>query len=134
MPVKFNFLEDGRGVEFISTGVVTGDEVIAANKQIYTDEILVKLRYKIIDRTGCTDYRVYSEALRVIADQDREAAKVNANFVILIVSPTPVQYGFTRMWQSYIEGTGLRVEQFNDRQSAGKWLDENLPGPDEDAP
>jgi|GEM_PF-6325078 len=54
MPVQSNFLEEGIGVEFITSGVLTGEEIIAANQELYTRENLLRLRYKVIDRTSCT--------------------------------------------------------------------------------
>lgn len=44
MPVKVNILDGGRGIEFISSGIVTGEEVIATNNEVYTRDNLEKLR------------------------------------------------------------------------------------------
>ncbi len=122
MPVRVNFSKDGARVEFISEGVVTGDEIIEANKKIYTRENLVRLRYKIIDRTGCTDYRVTSEDVLIIANQDKAAAKINSNIVVLLISTTPIQYGMSRMWQAYTDDLGFHAEIFKDRKTAYAWL------------
>jgi myo-inositol-1-phosphate synthase len=88
MPIDINCLDGGTGIGFIASGVVTGTEVIEANKKIYNRKNLLRLRYKIIDRTNCTEYRVTPEDIQVIAEQDKEAAKVNSNVVIALISPT----------------------------------------------
>lgn len=124
MPVKINWLEEGRGVEFIASGVVTGAEIIAANRQIYQRGKLSKLRYKIVDRTGCTEYLLTSKEVETIADQDREAALVNPEIRMALVSTTPLQYGMSRVWQAHIDDTGLKTAIFEDRGRAEKWLSE----------
>ena len=99
MPVDVKRVQDGRGIEVIATGVVIGSEIIAANRQIYTPEILSRLAYKLIDRTACTEYRVTSADIRRIAQQDLAAAKINPDFVVVLIATTPIQYGMTRVWK-----------------------------------
>lgn len=130
MPVQINNLQDGIGIEFISSGVVTGKEIIEANRKIYTRENLLRLKYKIIDRSTCTDYRVTPEEIRLIADQDIEASKINKNIVIVLVSSTPLQYGMTRMWQVHAEDIGFQSKIFKDRESADEYINELFNKPD----
>ncbi|MBN1866607.1 hypothetical protein JW916_04885 [Candidatus Sumerlaeota bacterium] len=122
MPLRVNFLDGGAGVEFASAGVLTGEEVIEANKRIYTHENLARLRYKIVDRTGCTEYRVSPEDVQRIAAQDREAAKTNPNIAVAFVSKTELQFGMSRMWQAYADSAGFASQVFRDRKSADAWL------------
>jgi hypothetical protein len=126
MPVQINFIEDGLGIEFISSGIVTGSEIIQANEKIYTGEILSRLRYKIIDRTNCTEYNVTTKDIQIIASQDRKASQINPNIIIAIISTTPLQYGMSRMWEAYVDETGFQMEIFKDRGSADKWLRKKL--------
>lgn len=122
MAVTFNWLEGGLGVEFISAGIVTGGEIIEVNRRIYRPEHLARLRYKIIDRTRCTEYLVSNREVEIIAGQDREAARINSQILIALVSTTPLQFGVTRVWQSLVDDSGLRTEIFVDRASADAWL------------
>ena len=126
MPVQINVLDDGEGIEFISSGIVTGEEVIEANKKVYTREDPLRMKYKIVDRTGCTEYRVSSKDVQILADQVRMAAKINPNFLIAVVSATDLQYGVTRMWQAYIDDLDIKTMAFRDRKSAEEWIQEEL--------
>jgi len=126
MPVQINFIEDGFGVEFISSGIVTGSQIIQANEKIYTHEILSRLNYKIVDRTNCTEYNVTTKDIQIIASQDRKAAKINPNIIIALISTTPLQYGMSRMWEAYVDETGFQVEIFKDRGNANKWIRNKL--------
>ena len=113
MPVQINIIDDGNGIEYLATGVVTGKEIIEANQKTHTPDILHPAKYKIVDRTGCTDYRVTEENIRTLSQQDLRASQINNDIVIVLVSQTPLQFGMTRMWQAHIEKTGLRTEIFN---------------------
>jgi len=126
MPVKINILHNGTGIEFISSGTVTGKEIIEANKKIYTPEYLSRLKYKIIDRTTCTEYRVTIEEMLIIADQDIEASKINKKITIILVSPTQLQFGMTRMWQALSAETGFKSEIFKNRESADDYMNKTF--------
>jgi hypothetical protein len=126
MPVQISFIEGGLGIEFISSGIVTGSEIIQANEKIYTREILPRLKYKIIDRTNCTEYNVTTQDIQIIASQDRKASQINPNIIIALISTTPLQHGMSRMWEAYVDETGFQMAIFKDRKSADKWLRNKL--------
>jgi hypothetical protein len=120
MTIQINYLDDGIGIEIVASGIVTGEEIIQAHKEIYNDENLSKQKYQIIDRTHCTKYQVYSEAIEAISEIDNKASEANPNIIIAIVSPTSLQFGMTRMWQAYIKDDCFVTKIFTNRKSADK--------------
>jgi hypothetical protein len=129
MPIQIKYIDDGIGVEFIGSGVVTGADIIAANKEIYRNENFSKQRYQIVDRTKCTNYHVSHKEIITIAEQDKVAAKTNPNIIIAFISTSPLQYGISRMYQAYVGDEGFLTEVFRDRKSAEKWIEEQLKKP-----
>ena len=125
MPIQINYIEAGIGVEFIGSGVVTGADIIAANKEIYRNENFYRQKYQLVDRTKCTKYQVSHEEI-IIAEQDKVAAKTNPNIIIAFISTSPLQYGISRMYQAYVGDDGFLTEVFRDRKSAEKWIEEQL--------
>ena len=126
MPVQIKSVDGGAGLEFINTGVVTGADIIEANKTAYTRENTQRLKYKLIDRTHCTEYLVTSEEVQIIANQDKEASKINPNIIILLTYASDLQYGLTRMWEAYVSESGLTMKFFEDRKSTDIWIKENI--------
>jgi hypothetical protein len=122
MTIQVNYLENGIGIEIIASGIVTGEEVIEANKEIYNEENLKKQKYKIVDRTDCTEYRVYAEDIEKIAEMDDEASRINPNLIIAVISTTSLQHGMTRMWQAYLKNNVYITKNFLDRISADNWI------------
>ena len=126
MPVKIKYIDDGLGVELIASGIVTGKDIIEANKEIYTQEKLHRFRYKIIDRTSCTDYQVTPSEIQVIANHDKEASIINPKMLVALISSTDLQYGMSRMYQAYTDDAGFTSKLFKDRKSAIDWIEEQL--------
>jgi hypothetical protein len=132
MPIQIKYIDGGIGVEFIGSGLVTGADIIAANKEIYRNENFYRQRYQLVDRTNCTKYEVSHKEIIIIAEQDKVAAKTNPNIVIAFISTSPLQYGISRMYQSYAGDDGFLTEVFKDRKSAESWIEEQLKKPIED--
>ena len=122
MTIQVNYIDNGTGIELIASGIVTGEEIIESHKEIYKEENLKKIKYKIVDRSKCTKYQVYSEEIEKIAAMDDNASKVNPNLIIAVISTTTLQYGMTRMWQAYLKNSFFVTKNFPDRLSADKWL------------
>ena len=127
MPIKIKYINDGVGVEFVLTGRVTGGKIIEANKEIYsTTEKILKQKYQIIDRTRCTEYHINAEEIKVIAEQDKEAAKHNPNIIMVFVATNALQFGASRMWQDYVGESSFLTKIFRNRKSADEWLEQQL--------
>jgi hypothetical protein len=122
MAIQINYLDNGIGIEILASGIVTGEEIIKAQEEIYNEENLQKQKYQIIDRTHCTEYQVSSEDIERISDIDNRASEVNSYIIIAVVSSTPLQYGMTRMWQAYIKEDRFMTKIFVDRKSADEWI------------
>ncbi|UCD66400.1 MAG: hypothetical protein JSW69_01890 [Deltaproteobacteria bacterium] len=122
MAIQINYLDNGIGIEIIATGIVTGEEIIEAHKEIYKQENLKKQKYQIIDRTKCLKYQVTSEEIEIIAQIDNKAAEINPNIKIALVSTTSLQFGMSRMWQAYISDNSFVTKIFQDRKSADEWI------------
>ena len=126
MTIQINYPDNGIGIEIIASGIVTGEEIIKAQDEIYNEENLQKQKYQIIDRTHCTEYQVSSEDIERISDRDNRASEVNSYIIIAVVSSTPLQYGMTRMWQAYIREDRFVTKIFADRKSADEWIELQL--------
>ena len=122
MTIQVNYLENGIGIEIIASGIVTGEEVIEAHKEIYNEENFKKQKYKIVDRTDCTKYQVYPEDIEKIGEMDDEASRINPNLIIAVISTTSLQHGMTRMWQAYMKNNVFIKKNFQDRISADNWI------------
>lgn len=126
MAIQLNYLDGGLGIEIVVSGIVTGDEVLAAHKEIYSQENLHRQRYQIIDRTQCDYYCIRPEEIKKIAELDIAAARINPNIAIAIISSTDLQYDMSRIWQIFVGKSPLTTRIFRDRASANAWIKEHM--------
>ncbi len=126
MAIQINYIDNGAGIEIVASGIVTGEDIIEAHKEIYNEENLKNQKYQIIDRTKCEEYNVSSGEVQQIANIDKAASKSNPNIIIAIISQTDLQFGMSRMWQTYVEESRFLTQIFRDRNSADKWIEEQL--------
>jgi hypothetical protein len=126
MTIEINYIDDGVGIEIFASGVVTGDEIIEAHKEIYNSDNLTKQKYQIIDRRECKEYLVSSEDVKKIAEIDIVASKSNPDIIIAIIASTDLQFGMSRVWQVYVEDSKFETQVFRDRKTAEGWLKKQL--------
>lgn len=130
MGLEINFLGNGEGLELRAFGVVHGREIIEANKEFYQPKHLRKLKYKIIDKSKCTEYNVSAEEIAFIAELDEEASRLNPEILIAIVESETLQFSLTGLWQAYVDGFVFNTKSFRDRHSAWEWIAANLKNKD----
>lgn len=121
MPVEVNVLEDN-GVEILASGVVYGDEIIKANQRLLNDMGLSKLRYKLIDKSACTEYAVTAADIEKMAELNRVIAEANPGIVVAIVESRTLQFSLTSLWQAIVNKWHLKNRNFNSREAALEWI------------
>jgi len=122
MAIEIAYTEDGIGVELISSGAVTGGDIIDALKQIYGDEHFDGIKYLIADKTDCTEYTVDPEDVKRIAALDIEFAETNPGLIEAHIAPGDIHFGTSRMWQAYVSKGRSTSHVFRDRESALEWI------------
>ncbi len=126
MPIEIRYTDDRKGLDFCAVGSVTGKEIVESAKEIYREEGFLNLRYWIVDRSRCTNYEVSADEVRLIAELDKKAAKENPDLITAIISETDLQYGMSRMYETFVGESGFKTELFKDRESAEKWIQSEL--------
>lgn len=126
MPIEIKYTDDNIGIIFSAIGKVTGKDIINKQKEIYQSEGFAQLRYWIVDRARCTEYEVSSDEVNQIARMDNEAAKINQNLLMALVSESDLQYGVSRMYEAYIDEAGFKTMVFRDRFEAEDWIRNEL--------
>ena len=125
MSIKLINLDFGLGVVFIGEGVVTGQDIINANKIILSFEEKIKIsKYCIIDYSEASAYDVSKHEINIIADQDKEISIYLPDYIVAIIAKRDLEFGVSRMWQTIIEVNDLKwdTEIFRDRNDAEKWI------------
>ena len=126
MPVNIEYTQDGIGVILNHEGAVTGEELYDSILQVFNDNRYPKLKYWIGDRTNCTKYLLGDVWLRKIADLNKKESSRNPGMLLVLVSPKLLEFGMSRMFQAYSEGSLFQTEVFRGRNQADRWIKQYL--------
>ncbi len=113
---------------FHAVETVTENDVIRSGKSIFEQENFKNLRYWIIDidREKCTNYAVNLSAMHEIAELDREAARINPELIVAIISMTDIEHIRSIVYKVDMLDGGFETELFSDRNSADHWIQRKL--------
>ena len=76
---------------------MTGDELYAANEEIYIPDYLRSQRYQLVDFTGAESFELSKEDVRRLAEQDRRAAEMKPNLATAIAGDQDLIFGLSPM-------------------------------------
>ena len=129
MPIDIRYLDNGIGVLYIGQGIVTGDEIIKSNRNIFSSkERMEKLKYGFIDYSNITQLSVSNSEIEIIASQDKKASEYIPDAVVAVAAKRDFEFGLNRMWEIVVENTGLQWETmlFRERDAAVKWIKQKV--------
>jgi hypothetical protein len=110
MPYDTHYVDSGKGIHKIGTGVVTSTEILlSAMKESMDEERARKLRYGLIDFTQTTEFRMTPEGVRQLVEINRKMARFTVGAFVAVVAPTPLTYGISRLWQTFSEDLGWKA-------------------------
>jgi len=124
MPIELQYRDDGAGVVYVCTGVVTASEFTEANEEVYAEESVDRHRYQLIDSTATERLEVSVEDVKAHSEMDRRAAARNPQIAIAVVGPKDATYGISRMWQAHVDESEIRIAIFRSIPESERWLEE----------
>jgi hypothetical protein len=132
MPGTIEFIEDGRGVVFHGSGVLTGQEIVDVRTALQADEArLRRVRYALVLLEDVTTVDLNVEDLRAGAVTDRRLGQLMPHAAVAIVAPLEHVFGVARMWEAIADVPEWTTYVFRTRSEANAWLQDLdvQPGP-----
>ena len=129
MPIQVKYLDNGMGVMFIGTGIVTGDDVINSNKEIFfSEEKMKNYKYGLVDYSNISRLDASISDIEIMASQDKEASEFITDAVVAFIAKKDLEFALTRMWEMIAENTGLQWETmvFRDKGKAEIWIKDRI--------
>ncbi len=120
MPYQIIWSE--RGVEWIYSGVLTGEEIIQSNEAIYGDPRFDDLRYQIVDFTNVVKFEVSEQDMKRMAYYDRVAVRSNPRIRLAVIAPEAVGRSIAETYNQHNKESGWEQRIFETRAEAEAWL------------
>ncbi|MBN2081396.1 hypothetical protein JW859_04220 [bacterium] len=127
MPVEVAFTPDGAGAIVIGTGMVTSQELLSGDKQVYfPEERLRRLKYMLNDYRRTTSTSVTESDLVTSIQNDMAAAKINPGLVVAVVAEEDLIFGMSRMWETLADVYEVQFKTYTTRSldDAKAWIKE----------
>lgn len=128
MPHQTSTESNPAGVVIAFTGVVSGDEIIALNDRLASEESYSRCHYQVWDFSKATRLDITIDELRGVSERDVAASAINPNVKIAIVGEEKLFRGRDRIFQTLEEvWTIYRPKIFVDVEAAKKWAASDHP-------
>ncbi|WPJ97308.1 hypothetical protein SH580_06255 [Coraliomargarita algicola] len=92
------------GIIWTYTGVLTGEDLLNSNFEIFGDERFDDIRYQIVDLTAVEKVEVTQNHMRKVAHLDMAAARSNPRVKIAVITTSTDGKLLSDTYDQYIEG------------------------------
>lgn len=120
MPWKTTF--GARGAEVRFTDRSDGDEVYAANREVFLHSYEEGFQYAIVDFSRVEQLDLPLADLLRIAEHDRQYLLRNPPYLLATIAPQAHVFGLARTFEHYMQGSALRSTVVATRDEAIAWL------------
>jgi hypothetical protein len=128
MPFANHFVDGGKGLHRVGTGLVTGPEMLDVIRgESADDERYRRLRYELVDFSATTQMKITLEETRRVVERSRRMADWAPGIVVAVAAPLDITYGIARMWHSVYDDVAWKRNLFRDRAEALAWIRQQLP-------
>ena len=126
--MSYELIWEDRGVIFQFRDVVSGDELVQSNLDVYADPQFETIEYELAIFSDSVKFEASSETVRRVAEMDAEASQRKPKVIVAIVASQTVIRGLVNLYrlQSEVAGGTWRTEFFGTKQDARRWLTETL--------
>jgi hypothetical protein len=116
-----------RGIVFICSGALTGEELLSANQSLITERSR-GMRYAIVDLSAAEEIHVSPAELRAAVEDDKRLAQITApGMLVAIAAPQDLGFGLARMWEVFASrDTAWRISVFRSIDDANSWIQKRL--------
>jgi hypothetical protein len=129
MPLTFRYLNERRGVACQASGILTGDELIAALTEINSPTVAATrpIVYSFSDFSGVLGMEVSADQVHVLANLAVGASRhMSVKRVAAIHAKDDLPFGLSRMYHTLIEPADWETEIFRERADAAAWIRERV--------
>jgi len=109
------------GVIVWHSGIVTGDDLISANRRVYSHKYDEGLLFQLLDFSDVEELKLSSHEIRRLADMDKNRVKETEQFAC-VVAPTDTLFGFSRQWNIQAGNDALHTHVVRSMDEAITWF------------
>jgi hypothetical protein len=102
-------------------GVVSGDELVEANQEVYAQEQFRQVRFQIVDLTQVERFDVSPADMRTLARNDHVASRLNPSVRVAVVATDETVRILSLYYEGQISDTTWDQQVFDTKSAAEEW-------------
>ncbi|MCW8825708.1 MAG: hypothetical protein OQK78_04715 [Gammaproteobacteria bacterium] len=122
MPLKNEYLKTG--IIIWHWGVVTGDELISSNREIYNHKFENGCKFQLAELSKVTDFSLTTKDIKALANMDQSLTTEQPQ-VGVVVAQSDYIFGMSRMWSMLAETETFKTHVVRTIDDALDYLREN---------
>jgi hypothetical protein len=126
MAIKINRIDDGKGIELICAGEVSGSEIMQLQRDELDQALKDNILYILADYCGVTINIVDEKDIEQIASNNRAQLEQYPNLFIVAVVPHEIHRILADMWIAFADVEHGRLAHFESRQKAKDFIRQRL--------
>lgn len=115
---------EARGVVWRFWGIVTGEELLRSNHEIYGDSRFDEISYQIVDLTRVDAFAVTEDDMLVMAASDRAAALSNSRIRVAVAAKDANVKRLSGVYESASIRSPWVQRIFESVEDARQWVEE----------
>jgi len=120
MPYEIEWRD--RGVYWTYTGVVTGEDILQSNFDIYGDERFDDLKYQIENLLEAESIQVSERHMQKVAHLDAAAARTNKDVRVAVVAREADAAMLQKLYEKHSKDEGWPARLFDSVEAAEAWV------------
>ncbi len=110
------------GVYWTYTGVLTGEDILKSNFEIYGDPRFDGLSFQIVNFLNVEKFEVVERDIQKVAYVDAAAARTNYRIRVAVVARSKEAIKLKELYAKYSRGGGWPTEVFGSVEEAEAWV------------
>lgn len=115
-----------KGIHWIFSGNVTGDEIIKSSTEIYGNPKFDTLRFQIVDFLAAESFDVTTEAMEEVSVMDLAAAQTNPVLKVAVIATDAQGARLVELYESTTGSAPWETELFTTLADAHAWIDKTF--------
>jgi hypothetical protein len=120
--MPYNITWKPGGVIWTFHGILTGQDGVKANLDIYGDPRFDDLQYGIVDLSKVKQFDLTGEDVEAAAALDEAATITNPRLILAIVAHESEAVKFAELYKSAMSESSWKVEIFQSMEDAEEWV------------
>jgi hypothetical protein len=123
MACEVAFLQNGAGLLFIASGLLTKEDIVDSKKRLLISRAPIKqCMYAIVDLSAVSSVELSHADVRDQAVYDELIAMaIRPGAIIVIIASREPHYSLSRMWETFVKRTGWETMVFRSRETGLAW-------------